>query len=425
MGNIAVICTDTEINNAIETHCGLFKDAFSPVYLSDHSSVFEYLNYELPEINVINASDETLIFQNIMSEIEEDPWLHYGGFIIIYDKGNERKLTNVIRHVNVIALIRKATLDDFFPRVLRILNTNRTFIFQRDIHLPVSSLHTGEFKVDNDPFELNTYSNLITNYLYNTNVITFEQKDYFHVGLMELLLNAIEHGNCKIDYQEKTDWLEQGKDILELIREKNKDPEIQMKKIHLSYRMSPESLKFTICDEGDGFDWRSHKTLTGSDGLQETHGRGIAMAKFYLSDLAYNDKGNEVSFNMKQVHAKSNVIPTVFTDMEEVTFQNQDVVFEEGEESTFLYFIVSGTYAIYSKNEKIATLTSDDIFVGEMSFLLNNKRSARVVTEGTGVLIRISKRAFIKAIKGSPHYGIFLARLLAQRLAQRHREKAE
>jgi CRP-like cAMP-binding protein len=44
-----------------------------------------------------------------------------------------------------------------------------------------------------------------------------------------------------------------------------------------------------------------------------------------------------------------------------------------------------------------------------------------VRAKGRGVLIKITKEAFINAIKERPHYGIFLARLLSQRLVKLHR----
>ena len=40
------------------------------------------------------------------------------------------------------------------------------------------------------------------------------------------------------------------------------------------------------------------------------------------------------------------------------------------------------------------------------------------MSKGKSVLIRISKQDFVNLIKENPHYGIFLARLLAQRLAR-------
>ena len=65
---------------------------------------------------------------------------------------------------------------------------------------------------------------------------------------------------------------------------------------------------------------------------------------------------------------------------------------------------------------QVSTLTPDDIFVGEMSFLLNNRRSATIRAASSGRMIRISRKELIEGIKEKPHYSIFLSRLLAKRL---------
>ncbi|MCF7929602.1 MAG: cyclic nucleotide-binding domain-containing protein, partial [Spirochaetales bacterium] len=82
------------------------------------------------------------------------------------------------------------------------------------------------------------------------------------------------------------------------------------------------------------------------------------------------------------------------------------------------YYIVSGSLKIYAGGKLVSKLTPDDIFLGEMSFLLSNRRTASVISEGTSVLIQISKNDFINAVKEHPYYGIFLARLLARRLSR-------
>jgi CRP-like cAMP-binding protein len=115
------------------------------------------------------------------------------------------------------------------------------------------------------------------------------------------------------------------------------------------------------------------------------------------------------------------VVPKVFTDQEEVVFQDGDIVFTQGEKSSYLYYIVSGQFEIIANGKRVSILTPEDIFLGEMSFLLDNRRSATVKSMGRGVLIKISKEAFINSIKERPHYGIFLARLLAQRLVKLHK----
>ena len=123
-----------------------------------------------------------------------------------------------------------------------------------------------------------------------------------------------------------------------------------------------------------------------------------------------------MSFDTADQVNESNLLPGVFNDQEEKVFENGEIVFTAGEESNFLYYIVSGKLKIISKGKILTRLTPDDIFMGEMSFLLNNRRSATVKSEGRSVLLKISKKSFVTAVKNNPHYGIFLSRLLAQRL---------
>jgi len=421
MGNIAILSTDDRINEAILRGCGEFGDEFVPYYLRDKAQILQHLNYELPEIILINCSDKYIKFKSILKEIRSDPWLYSGGFVLLHDMENEQELLKSFSGINLISIIPLARLNDYFPRLLRILSQNRGILFQRDLHFLMQSNLSGSFVLHNDPFDLVTYSNLLANFLYNTNLIDHDTKVGFYVALMELLINAIEHGNCRISFEEKSAWLEQGKDILELIREKNKDPAIACKKVYLSYHISPKKSAYTIRDEGEGFDWRARKARKGKAGLEDLHGRGIAMAGLYLSRLSYNDKGNEVTFEIKHSGPEGRVVPKVFTDQEEVCFQDGETVFTQGEKSNHLYYIVSGQFEIIANGRTVSVLTPQDIFLGEMSFLLNNRRSATVRSVGKGVLYRISKESFINAIKERPHYGIFLARLLAQRLVKLHK----
>jgi hypothetical protein len=421
MGNIAILSTDDQINEAILRGCGEFGDEFLPVYLRDRNLILQHLNYELPEIILVNCSDKYIKFKGILKEIKSDPWLYSGGFVLLHDEENEQELLKSFSGINLISIIPLARLDDYFPRLLRILSQNRGILFQRDLHFLLQANLQGSFVLHNDPFDLFTYSNLLANFLYNANLIDHDSKVGFYVALMELLINAIEHGNCRISFEEKSAWLEQGKDILELIREKNKDRDIARKQVYLTYRISPKKSACSIRDEGEGFNWKARKARKGKEGLQDLHGRGIAMAEMYLSKLSYNEKGNEVSFEVKHASPQGKVVPKVFTDQEEVVFQGGETVFTQGEKSNHLYYIVSGQFEIIANDRTVSVLTPQDIFLGEMSFLLNNRRSATVRSVGKGVLIRISKEAFINAIKERPHYGIFLARLLAQRMVKLHK----
>lgn len=416
MIKIPVISGDDSLNSFIKSQCLAMGNEYLPVFFKNKDEVIAHLKYELPEIKMIYFSDSTIEAKEVLDEIGQDPWLHYGGVIAIHDNLEEKALLEAMRDQNVIAVLKRSELERGFSRLMKILKQNKQILFQRGIQQHLLKNIAGSFVIDNDPLDITTYANLVTNYLFNANLINKETKEKLHVALLELLINAIEHGNCTISFDEKTAWLESNRDIMELIRQKNTDPTIRAKKVYFTYTISPESSRFVIKDEGAGFDWRSR--LASRQDEPGLHGMGMTMASLYVNNLNYNDPGNEVSFDVSHQHNESNTIPAIFDASQEQAFDDGVYICSEGEESDFLYYIVSGTLYVYSKGKLVSALTPDDIFMGEMSFLLSNRRSATVVSKGRSVLIKISKQDFVNLIKDSPHYGIFLARLLAQRLAR-------
>ncbi len=419
MRRFPVVSSDSELNDRVSRICSRFGDAFEPVFLTNLDDALEYIRYELPELQLVNFSDPAVNGLELIQAVTEDPWLHYGGVIGVYARADARKIEELPRETNVITMIRRGEFVETFFRVLYLLFRNRQILFQRDIQLDFLGTIHGSFEMDNDPYNARTYASLISNFLFNSNYIDIEMRDRLHVALFELIINAIEHGNCGITYEEKNAYLHKHGDILPLIREKCLDPEVGAKRVAVSYTIKAESSRFEIQDEGQGFDWRSR--VQNSDVNLDLHGHGIRMTNHYIQNLTYNEKGNSVAFEVPHVK-RANATPGIFSDQEVVNFEDGQVVFKEGDASNDLFYIINGAFDIEIAGQKVATLTPDDIFLGEMSFLLGNRRSASVVTRGSGRIVRITKNAFVAAIQRQPHYGIFLARLLAQRLSRLNRQ---
>ena len=59
----------------------------------------------------------------------------------------------------------------------------------------------------------------------------------------------------------------------------------------------------------------------------------------------------------------------------------------------------------------------EPVEIGEMAFLLNDRRTATIMAIGNCKLIKVPKTAFLSLIRKNPHYGIFLSKMLAKRLA--------
>lgn len=113
------------------------------------------------------------------------------------------------------------------------------------------------------------------------------------MGLSELLINAIEHGNLELDYASKTELMAAGH-WDRIIGERLDLAPYRDRTVILDVRRENGVATFTVTDEGAGFDWRAYMDLTKERAF-DTHGRGIAMArKLAFASLEYKGRGNIV-----------------------------------------------------------------------------------------------------------------------------------
>jgi len=113
------------------------------------------------------------------------------------------------------------------------------------------------------------------------------------LGLTELMLNAVEHGNLAISYDEKSRLLA-ADSLAQEIEQRLADPRHAGKSARLFLEQTPTGVAFTIRDEGMGFDWQSYLEISPERAF-DTHGRGIAMSRLLSFDqMEYKGRGNEV-----------------------------------------------------------------------------------------------------------------------------------
>lgn len=113
------------------------------------------------------------------------------------------------------------------------------------------------------------------------------------LGLKELLINAVEHGNLGLSYHDKTRLMMDGGWRAEIDRREN-DPKFGNRWVTVDFSRRSGTLFITIADEGHGFDWRQYLDFSPERAL-DPHGRGIAMARLMsFDDLRYIGRGNVV-----------------------------------------------------------------------------------------------------------------------------------
>jgi serine/threonine-protein kinase RsbW len=91
----------------------------------------------------------------------------------------------------------------------------------------------------------------------------------------ECLNNAINHGN-------------------------RRDPR---KRIRLFVVAEKKSVRVTVEDDGDGFNWKEYRTARLPDHTK-TAGRGLAVVASYARNFEFNRKGNVISVEITRRHGR-------------------------------------------------------------------------------------------------------------------------
>lgn len=116
------------------------------------------------------------------------------------------------------------------------------------------------------------------------------------LGLMELLVNAVEHGNLGISTRQKSALLRRGA-WEEEVEARLALPENAGKVAEVRIRRDAGRVHFHLRDGGTGFDWRAFERFDPARAF-EPNGRGIALAKqLSFPDIEYLGPGNEVRFS--------------------------------------------------------------------------------------------------------------------------------
>jgi len=112
------------------------------------------------------------------------------------------------------------------------------------------------------------------------------------LAVTEMMVNAMEHGNLGISYEEKSRLLNTD-DVMNEVEKRLKDPQYRGRNAFVEIKEFHDETVILICDEGSGFAWKDYldKDLSKVKGL---HGRGISLSLNFCKTLTYIGNGNKV-----------------------------------------------------------------------------------------------------------------------------------
>lgn len=188
-------------------------------------------------------------------------------------------LTALERMEGALQLTRnRSAASESLPDSSRLLSRSRTYEVKNDVEsIPAFvSVVLAEFAADIDT----------------------RRRDSLELALREIMINAVEHGNLSVTYEEKTEETEQGT-FDKLIAERSTLTNFRERVVRVETTRTDETLTIIVEDEGDGFDWKSLPDPTDPANLLLSHGRGVLIAHLSVDALHYNDKGNKATIVIK------------------------------------------------------------------------------------------------------------------------------
>lgn len=132
-------------------------------------------------------------------------------------------------------------------------------------------------------------------------VIDENESSNVALSLIEIITNAIEHGNLKITGEEKIALKSQ--DESEYLSEFNRRAGLAPYKdrtVTITARINSEEAVFLVEDGGDGFDFEDLPDPTHPDYLFLPSGRGILLASTFMDSMEFIGKGNAVRLTKKK-----------------------------------------------------------------------------------------------------------------------------
>ncbi|MBN2329639.1 MAG: response regulator [Candidatus Omnitrophica bacterium] len=114
-------------------------------------------------------------------------------------------------------------------------------------------------------------------------------------ALDEALVNAIIHGNLEIDSSIKGASLDKMMEFDKFVQERSEKEPYKQRTVKVSRQLTPDFVRFTIEDQGKGFNWRVlPESLDGVD-LLSNYGRGLFLIRTFMSSVEFNDAGNRIT----------------------------------------------------------------------------------------------------------------------------------
>jgi DNA-binding response OmpR family regulator len=210
--------------------------------------------------------------------------------VLMTAQGSEEIAVQALKHGAADYVAKQHRVRDL-PRVLEnVLAIARAHRVREQI-LDCLTQTESHFVLENDPSLIPPLIGRLQDNLARLKLCDENARMRVAMALREALLNAIEHGNLEVssELREREDDL-----YYRTSDERRREAPYSQRRVHLAVRESRDEARYTIRDEGPGFDPDSLPDPTDPENLEKASGRGLLLIRSFMDEVMHNDTGNEI-----------------------------------------------------------------------------------------------------------------------------------
>lgn len=279
-----------------------FEDQFD-VHVAENGAEALRVLESHPEIGVV-VTDIRMPVMSGLELIEKTKALsHDIGFIVVSGHAAAEDVIEALRAGARNFLRKPYSFEELEESILTEVKHFRAFRENRQrqereeaLEDFITSIDSVAYTIPNDIAWINPLAFRLVGYMNAVSFCGEEGRLNVALGLIEMITNAIEHGNLGITSDEKIALKGEGEEVYyrELSRRASEEP-YKSRQVKVVFTLGHDRASFRIEDEGDGFDTARLPDPTDPEMLFALSGRGILLTRTFLDDVSYNDKGNAVT----------------------------------------------------------------------------------------------------------------------------------
>jgi CheY-like chemotaxis protein len=258
-------------------------------YASDGAAALQEIELHLPDLVLTDLQMPQMNGLELVTKVREDyPMVP---IILMTAKGSEEIAVQALQRGAAYYVPEKMLSQELRDVVERTMHTakeshSQSRLMRRMIHSETM------FELENDLSLIPS----VVGYLQDivTQMRTCEETDRLRVGvaLEEALLNAYYHGNLEVSSELRE---HDHSAYYNLAQERSQQDPYRNRRITVQASVTPTESRYTIRDEGPGFNPADLPDPTDPANIERPCGRGLLLMQTFMDAVKYNPTGNEVT----------------------------------------------------------------------------------------------------------------------------------